>query len=284
MSPPRPRSVYADRLSAYAAFALGDDAIYARRGHWRAFFGERIGPAFDGRLVLEIGCSDGAFLATLAAKHPTTGFVGLDWKHKSLFIAAGRVDASGLRNIGLLRGRGQDVADVFGDSELDEILVLHPDPFATPAEWPNRLIAEPFLIDAHHTLNGPAAALTLKTDHPGYYGWVLALLGLAEPAHFNTARARAIATPTLANRLDGDPRIRAADLMPVTDPVPRSQPVIDRFDVAAHSFDYWHDPAALAHTAGRPFADERTFFEDRFLKKRQPIYYVELRKRGGDTA
>lgn len=278
MEPPRRRSAFADRLKAYAAFAFGDDAIFSHRGNWQAFFRERIGPAFNGRLIFEIGCSDGAFLATLAAKHPDTAFIGLDWKHKSLFLAAERVETLGLRNVALLRGRGQDLTRMFGDGELDEILVLHPDPFAEPDELKNRLIAEPFLLDAHRVLRDGTATLTLKTDHPGYYGWTLALLGLPEPVHFDAARARAAAASDLATRLLGQPRVRASDLMSPPDLPKRSDAVLNHFAVAATSADYWNDPAVLAHTAQRAFAGERTFFEERFLRKKQPIYYVELRK------
>ena len=276
--PPR-RSVYADRLSRYRSFAFGDAAVSTHCGQWAAFFHDRIGPAFGGRVVLEIGCADGAYLARLAAKHPTTAFVGLDWKHKALFQAAERIDGMGLKNVALLRGRGQDLRTMFGPAEVDEILLFHPDPFATPAELPNRLFAEPFLIDAHAVLRDEESTLTLKTDHPGYYAWALAVLGIAEPEHFALARARAEAEPATASKLAGSPRIRAADLLVDADRPARSTAATERFDVMVVSADFWNDPKLVGHAAGRVFAGERTFFEERFLKKRQPIYYVELAKR-----
>ena len=278
MDVPRRRSIFVDRLLPYAAFAFGEDAVASHRGQWSAFFRDRIGPAFDGRVILEIGCSDGAFLARLAARHPTTAFIGLDWKHKSLFLAAERIEQLGLQNIAVLRGRGQDLATMFAPGEVDELLLFHPDPFAEPDELHNRLFAEPFLLAAHTLLRDQRSTLTLKTDHPGYYGWALANLGLDEPAHFALARARAAADPTLANRLAGEPRIRASDLLAIAEHPTRSGAAIDRFTVAAKSADFWNDPAVLQHTSNRVFAGERTFFEDRFLKKRQPIYYLELQK------
>ncbi|MDB5324880.1 MAG: trmB, partial [Phycisphaerales bacterium] len=235
MEVPRRRSIFVDRLLPYAAFAFGENAISSHRGHWSAFFRDRIGPTFDGRVILEIGCSDGAFLARLAAKHPTTAFVGLDWKHKSLFIAAQRVEQLSLRNIALLRGRGQDLAAMFAPGEVDEILLFHPDPFAEPEELPNRLFAEPFLLAAHGLLRNEGSTLTLKTDHPGYYGWALSILGLTEPSYFATARARAAADPALAKKLTGEPRIRANDLLAIADRPARSGAAIDRFAVAANS-------------------------------------------------
>ena len=278
MPTPR-RSIFADRLAEYADFAFGDAAVFARRGHWAAFFSDRIGPTFDGRIVFEIGCHDGDLLARMAAKHPTTAFVGLDWKAKSVYDAAGRVAALGLRNVALLRGRGQDLARVFGPGEVNEILLFHPDPCHLPAERPNRLFNEPFLLDAHGVLRDAASSLTLKTDHPGYYGWALAVLGLDEPVCFAYARRRATADPMSASRRIGNPRVRAADLLAFSDRPPRSASSVARFAVAAASVDLWHDPAVLAAAESRVFAGERTGFEARFVGKRQPIFFLEVRKR-----
>ena len=84
MTHPRRRSVYADRLLEFRDFVFSDGAESARRGAWRRFFRDRIGDAFDGRLVFEIGCNDASFLATLATKHPSTAFIGIDWKCRAL--------------------------------------------------------------------------------------------------------------------------------------------------------------------------------------------------------
>src|SRR3954447_17552568 len=184
-STPR-RSVYADHLAEFPDVAFADDAVYQHRGVWRDFFRERIGPGFTGQVVFEIGCADASFLTTVAAKHPGVGFVGLDWKCKSLFLGAERVTQRNLRNVALLGGRAQELTRLFADVELDEIWVFHPDPCDRPVELKNRLMSEPFLVNAHRVLRttGPGARLCLKTDHPGYYQWTLALLGLQEPEWF----------------------------------------------------------------------------------------------------
>jgi tRNA (guanine-N7-)-methyltransferase len=229
----RRRSVYADRLLEYREFVFSDGAEFQRRGQWRNYFRSRIGPTFDGRVIFEIGCNDAIFLACVAAKHPTTAFIGIDWKCRALHTAAERVFAARLRNVALLHGRAQDVGRMFEDGELDGIWVFHPDPCDKPRELPNRLLAEPFLLYAHRVLHDGGAVI-LKTDHLGYYQSVL---GLVE-------------RPVLS----------------------------DRFDVARTSADFWNDPAARA-AAGRCFAGEVTSFESRFIRKRQPIHYLELIKR-----
>lgn len=259
---PHRRNPYADRLSEFGDFAFGDEAAFAHRGGWRAFFGGRIGPAFDGRVVFEIGCADAEFLARVATKHPSAGFIGLDWKPRTVYEGAARVAAAGLRNVALLRGRAQDVRRLFADGEVDDIWLFHPDPCDRPNELKHRLFAEPFLLDAHAVLRGPGSTLTLKTDHPGYYQWTLALLGLPEPPG-----------------LRGHPRVKAGELAPAGTLPPSSDAVRGRFDLAVNSSDFWADAAAIGHASARAFGGERTAFEERFTVKRRPIYYVELAKR-----
>jgi len=261
------RSAYAERLRGFPDVAFADDAAFSRRGEWDDVFQRRIGPAFDGRVIFEVGCADAAYLAKLAAKFPRTAFVGLDWKCKSIYDGARNVTAMGLRNVALLHGRAQDVRRIFADGEIDEVWVFHPEPCDRPAELKNRLIAEPFLTDVHAVLRDGASTLSLKTDHPGYYQWMLGLFGLLEPTWFRGAGG------------PGTPRVQVSDLMPPAAGPAANEAILQRFTVLANSPDFWNDPAALAHASARPFAGEATSFESRFLKKRLPIYYLELGKK-----
>jgi tRNA (guanine-N7-)-methyltransferase len=186
--------------------------------------------------MLELGCSDGTLLTTVAAKYPDTAFVGLDWKCKPLHNCASRVASGELRNIVLLRARGQDVGRIFGDGEVNEIWLFHPDPCDTAIELKNRLMGDAFLKDAIRVLR-EGGTLALKTDHAGYYQWTVDLL-----------RGR----------------------------------LADGFRVVLTSPHYWEDEEAQRQTKGHCFTGLTTPFETRFLKKRQPIYYVEIRKQSGD--
>lgn len=199
------------------------------------------------------------------------GFVGIDWKVKSLNEGASRVAAMGLKNVVLLRGRAQDLRQIFADGEVDEVWVFHPEPCDEPNQLKNRLIAEPFLGDVHAVLR-PGGALVIKTDHPGYYQWVLGLLGLPEPAWFEAARQK----KSVEN---GTPRVRARDLMRPADVPGPSSRIASQFEIAMTSADFWNDPAAMEHVQGRSFAGEKTLFESKFVRKRLPIYYAELRRR-----
>lgn len=271
MSSPR-RQLLADQLRAFAGLVFVDADANAHRGQWQAFFRDRIGPAFNEQMIFEIGCADADFLARIAASHPRTGFIGLDWKYKSLLAGAERIRQRDLSNVVLLRGRAQDLGSVFAAGELDEVWVFHPDPCDKPRELRNRLIGEPFLMEVSDTLRDAGSRFCLKTDHAGYYQWVLALLGLPEPDHFRPASPAAAGDDSARSM----PRLREGDLMSARDLPPPSPAVQARFGVSVNSPDFWNDPAAPALTAGRLFAGELTAFEQRFKRKRLPIYYLEL--------
>jgi len=254
------RNIFAERLAEFPDLVLAGERVFENRGRWRELFRERIGADYDDRLIFEVGCSEGDALCEIATKHPKTAFVGVDWKFKSLYLAAAKVAERGLRNVMLLRGRAQDVAKIFAPRELDEVWVFHPEPCDKPKELQNRLIAEPFLSDVHAVLRGgPGSALCLKTDHAGYYQWVLNLFGLPDPAW--------------------GLRVKLRDLMRREDLPPPSDALKAMFDVTSTSADFWNDPVAVAHTSTRAFAGIVTPFERRFRVKRLPIFYAEIARR-----
>jgi tRNA G46 methylase TrmB len=239
---PLPRSKYANKLGEFPDFAFAGPATFGFRERWQEFFRRRIGPAFDGRVILEIGCYNAEFLSRIAARFPTTAFVGLDWKCKPIYDGAQRIAQRGLNNIALLRARGQDISRVFAQSEVEEIWVFHPEPGGDDANPKFGLIAEPFLIDAHWVLRDRSSILAFKTDHPECFQRIV--------------------------RRSENPR--------PTEPHSR---IGDSFNVACSSSNYWHDPDALAHTSARLFSGEVTAYESRFIKRWLPIHYLELLKK-----
>jgi len=239
-----PRSAYAAKLLEFPDIAFADQAAFAHRGRWADFFGKRIGPDFEHRIILEIGCFDADYLSDIAARHPHTAFVGIDWKCKAIYEGAKHLSASHFRNVVLLRARGHDLFKLFAGAELDEIWVFHPDPCEREAEQNNRLIGGRFLLDVYSVLKDRTSLLALKTDHPGY----------AQSVHD-------LFRPASANAID-----------------PTRQLLQERLRIAVESPDYWHDPIAISCTLDRHFAGKATLFENRFLKKHKPIHYIELRK------
>jgi len=262
------RSVYADRLADFSDVALGDDAVFENRGSWKAIFQQRIGQTFDHRIILEIGCFNAAYLSTIASEFPDTAFIGLDWKCKAIHDGALRIIESRLSNVILLRARAHDIDRIFNDDELGEAWIFHPDPCDGEIELRNRLIREPFLRSLHRVLKRDAV-VALKTDHPGYFQWTLGLFGIPEPDIFKSARTASGATLS--------PRVKVSELMNHSDLPQPSDTALQLFDVSCQSADFWHDPAALSHTSVRVFSNRKTFYESRFMRRRYPIYYFEIR-------
>jgi tRNA G46 methylase TrmB len=251
-----PRSRHAARLGDYPGVLFTESA----RVRWREHFAERV-PAWDNRIVLEIGCFDAAFLARIAERHPMTAFIGMDWKVKPLVDAAAGVT---LTNVALLHGRAQRLGDLFVPRDLDDVWLFHPDPCDRAVELPNRLFQSEWLRALHPFLRSPGeSTLMLKTDHPGYYQHACALLGLPTPGWF-------------MNRT-GAPKTRWRDVVDASLLLARDDAI--PFDVTLQSHDFWNDAKAQQHISGRPFAGEQTLFEERFVTRREPIYAIELRAR-----
>ncbi len=250
-------------MHGFDEVAFVDQAAFQNHGRWNDFFQKRIGPHFDGQVIFEVGCFDAAYLCRIAANHPRTGFIGLDWKCKAIYDGAKRLTEMRLRNIVLLRARAQNVRQIFAEQEVDEIWVFHPDPCDRPAELKNRLMAEPFLVDAHSALRDGVSTLTLKTDHAGYYRWVLSLFNLSKPESFEDLA-------------------KQSHLIDVGRQWPmsvQSEAILQRFTVHVQSADYWNDINALAATSNHYFAGQKTLFENRFIRKKLPIYLFQIAKR-----
>jgi tRNA G46 methylase TrmB len=206
-----------------------------------------------------VGCFDAAFLYRLAAKNPTSAFVGLDWKARAIFDGAQRIVDQKLNNVALLHGRASDLLGALGSRTVDQLLVFHPDPCDREAELKNRLIAPAFMAQAHELLRDSSSRLFLKTDHPGYFQWTLSLLNLAPSESFFT-----------------NPKLRSKDVMQ-TDQLPGpSRDILDQWTVHALSENFWADADIQSQITHRCFSREQTPFEQRFTGKRQPIYFVEL--------
>jgi tRNA (guanine-N(7)-)-methyltransferase len=242
---PMARSRYATRMAEFPDIVLPWVTAFTQRGRWEELFRNRIGPAFTGRIILEIGCSDAQYLVRIAARHPDTAFVGIDWKCKAIYDGARRIQASDAGNVVLLHARGHELMKLFSPAELDEIWIFHPDPCDKEAELKNRLISNTFLLQTDAVLKDRSSLVALKTDHRDYYQSVLHLFRSA------SAEQQAAACPQAA----------------------------DRFQVAMSSTDYWHDPIAISHAENLFFAKTTTPFEARYIRKHLPIYYIELRKK-----
>ncbi|MBI3544107.1 MAG: hypothetical protein HY075_12625 [Deltaproteobacteria bacterium] len=254
---------YAQRIGEFASFVFNEPDI-DRAGKWRDFFVARAG-ADPRRLICEVGCSNAFFLGDIAARNQNTGFVGIDWKFKIVYKGARRVESLGLKNVALLRCHAQLLTRIFGEGEVDELWVFFPDPWAKKPQLKHRLLQESFLGAAHRVLK-PGGRLYVKTDHPGYFQWLLALFGAEQPP-LPEYSARNPAVRSYSARQVKVRRLEDDNLPPPSDVVRRA------FALERYSTDYWGgsfvEPAAM-------FAGAKTLFEETFVKEGLPIYYLEL--------
>jgi tRNA G46 methylase TrmB len=260
----------------FPGLAAGGDDCFTLRGRWAAHFRDRLSDRFPRRIVLEVGCADAKFLATVAARHPDVGFVGLDWKFKQIHDGAARLQAAGLKNVMLLRGRAADLPRIFAPGEIDEAWVFHPEPCDEPKQRANRLVTGPFLQMLAPLLRDDTATVAIKTDHVGYFQWVLGVMGEPAPPAITAALH---AAATAAPMPTGWPNIRLRELLAADDVPARSPAAMAHFVVTAVSADFWNDHPVLARVSGCCYANLQTPFEQRFVQKHRPIYFVELCKR-----
>jgi len=253
---------YFDKLSEFAAFVFNGPSIKANRGKWIPFFEKRgVSPR---KLVLEIGCSNAEFLSEVASANKEAAFVGIDWKFKILYKGAQKVDRKKLLNVALVRARAQEIADMFGEAELDEVWIFFPDPWAKKSQLKHRLIQEQFLLELRKVIK-PGGKLYLKTDHPGYYQWMLAIFGepLPELPEYGAPEPdeKSYKSKQIKVRRVEDP-----ELLPQ-----KSAPACGAFRLDRHLKSYW--------SVERPptmFSERHTLFEEGFVKDELPIYYLEL--------
>lgn len=159
-----PRSRLEPQLAEFPGVVMLEGQLPQYRGRWGG--GGR-------RLIVEVGCADGATLVNVARRHPERLFFGIDWKCKDILDAAACVVQQELTNVRLARWRAQDLGVFVAPGEAEEIWVFHPEPCEREEERPNRLVSAEFLQTAVEALDA-GGRFVLKTDHRGYFDWVQA--------------------------------------------------------------------------------------------------------------
>ncbi len=123
----------------------------------------------------------------------------------------------------------------------------------------------------------PGGRLHIKTDHPGYYESMLAVMGLAID---DEAAARAI-LPLGEGKSRRNRQVLHRTMENKDLPECSEQACTD-FEVTAQSYDFWADEPALGKTMGETmplFWGETTLFEALFRKDKLPVFFLSLKKR-----
>lgn len=121
---------------------------------------------------LEIGFGGGEHLASLAARHPQTGFIGAEPFVNGIAKLLVAIEEDSLANIRIFDGDGRTLLESLQNATIDRLFILYPDP------WPKRRHAKRRLLDAHtidelHRVMRPGAELRVASDSADYIGWSL---------------------------------------------------------------------------------------------------------------
>jgi len=161
---------------------VGKDQV--REKGWEALFSGDLARPFP--MVVEIGFGRGEFLRHLAVERPSVAHVGVEVSFKRVLKMARRLARTGIRNIRLVEGTGQEtVRELLPESSVETFWVNFSDPWPKERHHRRRLIQPAFLRDLALRLQ-PGGCVEIATDHEGYAGCIdeaLVAETLLENAH-----------------------------------------------------------------------------------------------------
>ncbi len=126
----------------------------------------------DNPIVLELAAGKAEYSRTLSKKFPDTNYVAIDQKGHRLRYGVRDAIENGIENIGFLRTIIHHLDRYFGENEVDEIRIVHPDPRPKGADARRRLTNGRFLVMYEKILT-PGGLLRLKTDDAGLFDYSL---------------------------------------------------------------------------------------------------------------
>ena len=131
--------------------------------------------AFPGKIHIEIGCGSSRYLIKLALENPHDFFIGLELRYKRLVLAAKKIKKQNIRNILLLRERGEFLDEYLRPKSIDCLHINFPDPWPKKAKRKHRILSTEFLtkMRPYFCYKGE---LRFKTDHLEYFKSVTQIL------------------------------------------------------------------------------------------------------------
>ncbi len=143
-------------------------------GKWKSFLGT------SGRLVVELACGYGEYTNGLAKLMPMDGFVGVDIKGERVWRAMQTSVGKNLNNTAFLRAEIAHLDQFFAPDEIDELWIIHPDPFPGKRREQKRLTHPRFLMLFINLLK-PNGWIHFKTDNAVLYEFSLSSIISIKP-------------------------------------------------------------------------------------------------------
>ena len=171
---PQSKNPYWEKLTGFADRVFSDNLTEAHRGHWRERFAGQ-----PGELHVEIGCNAGHVILEWAARSPRNGYVGVDWKFKPIFWGIEKALKRQIPNLLFFRAHAERLPYMFGEGEVDFLYLFFPDPWPRKKQWKNRFLTAKNLARIAPVVK-PGGIFHIKTDHAGYFEWMLDALARCE--------------------------------------------------------------------------------------------------------
>ncbi len=129
----------------------------------------------DFPLELEVGCSTGEYLCSLAAANRAHNFLGIEINLKSLYVAVQNAAEQNLSNIMFIKAPLQYTYGLMRPTTLQAVYIHFPDPSLHPKYRKRKLLNQGFLDKMHGALI-PGGILSFVTDKEELFHEVLPLI------------------------------------------------------------------------------------------------------------
>jgi tRNA (guanine-N7-)-methyltransferase len=160
------RNPYHDKLEEFGEMVHRDKDSENFQGKWNTQVFGRIAP-----IMVEIGTGSGHFMMEYSKNNPQVNFLGMDFRFKRSYKLAKRLNDLDNKNFRYLRARGERMAYIFAEDEVDTVFYFFPDPWPKKRHNKKRLFQTPF-IECCHKVIKPGGKFYIKTDHDGYAEWM----------------------------------------------------------------------------------------------------------------
>jgi len=128
-------------------------------------------------LEVDLGCGDGAFLASMATANPARNFLGIERLPGRVRSACKKITHGALSNARILRGENSDVLRcLLLPGSVNVFHLMFPDPWPKRRHYRRRVFDADFLASVHQTLS-PHGILRITTDHLDYFQSMENLVG-----------------------------------------------------------------------------------------------------------
>lgn len=152
----------------FSGWVFNEEKAPQNKGQWR----EKCGLQADAFLDLEIGTGNGYFFTDYCSRNPGRNLLGMELKFKPLIQSIKRSRTAKNVNGWAVRYHAALIDELFSPGELDNVFIYFPDPWPKKKHFKNRLITLEFLFNLYE-LQKPGSYLEIKTDHPGYFEWIM---------------------------------------------------------------------------------------------------------------